>query len=118
MKTQSAKKYREGWPNYINPTLEQRQSSELRIFVDNGQQMDQEFRDYFFRIDADCKEFVDWNPLVRYFMRKIGFGRLRLSQKSLSAIQKTMKGVIAHEVQHREKSNIFSFARQQVNPQH
>lgn len=75
---------------------------QIKRFIRDGNLNDEEYKLYFWRIDANGCGFVTWDSLVQYLLRDISSTELYRGEQSIQFIQKTSKGVPLHENVHRE----------------
>ena len=82
-------------------TIDQWMSSDIRSLIREGTLSMDEFKKYFWRIDANCEGFITWNELVEYLMKEISHTELHMNEQTAQFVQKTSK-VVPREFTHRE----------------
>lgn len=77
-------------------------TNQIRCFIRDGALTDEDYKLYFWRIDANGDGFVTWDNLVQYLLRDISSTELHRGEQSIQFIQKTSKGIPLREHVHRE----------------
>lgn len=77
-------------------------NSSIRQFLQNGKLSNEEYKKYFFRIDANSIGKVTWNDLVIYLMKEITVRDLRINNETMKYIHKQKLQIPPHSNVHRE----------------
>ncbi|OHS95902.1 EF hand family protein [Tritrichomonas foetus] len=83
-------------------TLDQWMKSDIHQYIKEGTLSEEDFKFYFWRIDANCDHYITWDELVQYLMKEISQSELHLGEQATQFLQKTSKGVPSRDHTHRE----------------